>query len=300
TSKTWTIQHEPVMPEILGFTASPQDECNPSGSIVIEDWHVSSGDVTDFTFIWFRGSTDSDTLRDVNGIVITASAIDSTNYKAMGAGTYYVKAFTTSGVGIGCYSTPLVKIVVKDEIPAFAVEAYTYNPQTACNGYNGEISVIVNNELDFNNYDSRYDIRWYLGDVQDADLPDSDTLVTGHILSNVADGIYTVQIENLITGCEIFKVFTIEEDIQAPIITTSKVDNNTCVEIDGQPIFNGQVFATITNKPGTYVFEWYPGKLSTRPTSAPLDPDTLNNLAPGDYTVFATEIGGDQCNDSRG
>lgn len=285
---SYTVENAPIYPVITSATVVHQATCSPSGSITIENTHVSSGNVADYTFTWYRGGTDaSDIIGGVNG-----PQLNNVNYAMIGADTYYIMAKAENGDGIGCETQVFFEVKIDNVTPDLTIETLTYSPQTSCTTDNGAVSIIINGDTDYANYSSRYDINWYEGDIGNA-LPTTPSLGTSNIITGLAPNqYYTVQVFDRNTECPTYKLFRIEDKTVNPIVNTSKVDVTYC-DAD-----NGEAFANVMNKPGHYNYEWYIGHFdfTNIPTGAPYATgQRITGLSSGDYTVFAIEQGGDLC-----
>lgn len=285
---SYTVEDKPVYPAITGAAVVHKDECRPTGSITIENGHVPSNNVADYTFTWYRGGTDaSDIIPGING-----PELNATLYPAIGADTYYVMAKTVNGNGLGCETRLPFEVIIDDIIPTLTIETLTYSPQTSCTTNNGEMSIIIDGDTDYGNYGSKYVINWYEGDIGGA-TPTTPSIGNSNVITGVTPNqYYTVQVVHQNTGCSTYKIFRMEDETVNPVVNTSKTDVTHC-DAD-----NGEAFAIVLNKPANYVYEWYSGyyDITNMPTGAPLATgQRITGLAPGDYTVFVTEQGGDQC-----
>lgn len=277
TSSVW-VENDLLNPAITNATIQHRDMCTFNGSIVIEDSHVSSGDVDDYTFTWYRGSTNvDDIIADVDGHVL-----DKDTYPEIGEDTYYVVATI-----LGC-ETPPFTAIIENNIPPLTIAVTDHQPQTSCMDDNGAVTITINEDTDYANYLNKYEIKWYEG-------INTDPLTTATALSEYDDqyavndigaGEYTIHVWNNTTECFAYRPIYIEDKVAAPIISPSKEDVTSC------SVNNGSAFVGVRNPSvsGNYEYEWFLGNLNGHPgTASDYTGQSLDILSIGDYTVFVTE-----------
>lgn len=284
TSKFW-VENDPVYPEILNATIQHQDKCVPSGSIVIENAHLSYGNVSDYEFTWYRGSTTSDPLKDGNN-PITENTLDKDTYPEIGAGTYYVVATIITSDGLGC-KTRAFTAIIEDNVPPLTIAVTDHQPQTSCMEDNGTVIIAINNDTDYANYINKYEIKWYEGINTDPATTATPFDEDEYTVDELGAGDYTVHVWDKTTVCFAYRVISIEDEIVVPIISPSKEDVTSC------SVNNGSAFVGVRNPSmsGNYEYEWFLGNINDHPGTTPdYTGQSLDNLSIGDYTVFVTEF----------
>lgn len=280
TSSAW-VGNEFVYPEILNATIQHQDRCEPSGSITIENAHLSYGNLADYEFTWYRGSTHfTDIIAGVNGPIL-----DETTYPQIGADTYYVTATIVTPNGLGC-ETLAFTATIEYNVPPLTIAVESFQHLTSCAEENGAASITINMDTDYANYASKYEIKWYVGintDPASAALPFAEDV---YEVEELGAGSYTVHVRNRATSCFATRVITIEDQIVQPIVNISKEDITIC------SFDNGRAFASLRNPvaSNSYEYEWFVGNHSFHPGTVPYSTShTIDNLSAGDYTLFVTQ-----------
>src|SRR5690606_34148838 len=199
----FTVEDLPVYPVISDATVVDQNLCDASGSITIEDAHLSFGTVADFTFTWYRESLSSTALVDVGGLQITGAELNSTISAAMGAGTYYV--FATSG--LECTSQQPYTIIVGEDIAEPEIN-FAQTANTSCDIEDGNANGVLTATAATTgtNVAANSIFEWFIGDGTDVIFTaDYGTITQTNdytsTITNAKPGVYTLRVTDEATGC---------------------------------------------------------------------------------------------------
>ncbi|MEO1051549.1 MAG: gliding motility-associated C-terminal domain-containing protein [Bacteroidota bacterium] len=216
------------------------------------------GTTTGFTFEWYDG----------NNILPTPSFTGPV-YTNLAAGDYTVVAIDNAS---RCASDP-VNVTVSQTMPP-TVSLVKNADQTSCDASapNGELTATGTGGS------GNFTFEFFNGQNTLA----ANSIGTGNAISGLASGTYTVLITDITTGCTATAEETINENVVVPFLSVTPTDITICVPP------NGSVTANVSiDTPGDYTFSWYTGPI-VDPGQIIADTDnTINDLAPGQYTVQA-------------
>ncbi|MDN5213083.1 VCBS repeat-containing protein, partial [Fulvivirgaceae bacterium BMA12] len=220
-------------------------------------------ETADYTFNWYDGTSVSG-APDFTGPV----------YSNLSDGDYTVFALHNTA---GC-SSDTVTITVNLTPQSITAAIILQAQYTNCNNPNGHLEAEVNGGEPV----GLFTYEWYQGD----NIFTSPLIGTSHSMTGLAPGQYTLLVTEKATGCQTIETYTIIDDSVPPVVNASATDA-TCPNPT-----SGTVTANVNGVNGGHSFAWYIGN-SVKPT-ADFTTNTVNNLAPGDYTVVATK-NSDQC-----
>jgi hypothetical protein len=212
---------------------------------------------TDYTFFWFRGAVDA--TPDFTGAV----------YSGIAAGTYSVFArhktaqcnSDTAQVDVGLYTGPL-KVTI---IPLASV--------TDCKNPNGSLKAVADSN---GQPASAFTFAWYQGN----DIFTSPQIGVSDVATNLKAQTYTVLVTEKLSGCQTVESRAVPSTVAPPDVVATKTD------IICSASNSGKASATADGGTSGFKFEWYKGT-AVKP-AADFTGASLTNLAPGTYTVIAT------------
>lgn len=272
-SQTVQVADNRVLPT-LSLTPTPNSICDPSLTSPAVDFNgqVNAaitnqiGALTDYTFTWHDGGTDTDPV-DGSSTTGTLGKLNGGQYTA-----------TVLHAPTGCVSDPYTAQVLNNQtlptITSSVVASTNCDPLLA----NGEAHVT---DVSGAGTGPPFTFKWYSGNVPN---PGSELSITAD-LTNQQGGAgqnYTVLVTNQTSGCQNTNTAQIPDAKSVPSITASGSDNDKCVAPD-----DGTGFLTSLSYGGSpvaapyngYTFNWSNGATST----------TVNALAAGTYTLTATK-----------
>lgn len=289
--KTYTIGDDRTVPKITAATFDPQDICDPSGRIEIENAHLAPGNVADYTFTWYRGGKNSTDI--INGVA-AGPILDKTTYSDMGAGTYYVTI--TAKDGTGCTSAPY-EVIIDDNSVELQL-AFTQTSNTACDldDVNGALTATATT-IDPNSSATDLSFTWHI--VHDNGHEElfvdgthgsiDNSIGLENTLSDVKPGKYKVFVKDTRTGCSITATWTVKDQpIMPEIDTYTALDQDICDPSGSIVISNMKTGST-----NDYVFTWYRAGTDVNNiipgiTGAELNNITYPAMGAGTYYVKAT------------
>ncbi|WP_420581479.1 gliding motility-associated C-terminal domain-containing protein [Reichenbachiella sp.] len=294
---TYTINTDPQEHTIDALTSLTHiEDCGATGSAVVEDADVTSGDRDDYDFTWYEDDA------------VTPIATAANDYELLGlaAGTYFVEA---EHVLFGC-NTPMVEFEIEDQtvVPTLSLTLNVID--TSCdpdaNEGNGAIDWSITNDDGGN-----YSYQWYAGtSVAGGTILSNGVSINGAVgaaamvssgtLSGVDGGFYTLRVideQNTSDNCFVDATFELDEDI--PTITiaaagSSNTPNDNCSGggYNGQfQITNVAVNGTPTGGTAGFDFSFTKSGGAHGGTQVGTNP-LIIDLEPGDYEVIITDATG--------
>jgi hypothetical protein len=221
-------------------------------------WVDPSQTTTGYTFLWYNGASTKPTA-DFTGAT----------YTNLATGKYTVVARHNASQ---CISSP--KTVTITVTPAALVTIDGSSDYTTCDDTqpNGSASASVSGVTD------GYTFQWFIGQNTTNALPGGNTpSITG-----LKKGIYTVRVTDQ-NNCAATAEVTINNSVVPSDLTLATKSNSTSCEPS-----NGTItVATSPDDATHYTFFWYSGNVVKTTPDFTETGATLNNLAPGTYTVRA-------------
>ncbi|WP_436516173.1 gliding motility-associated C-terminal domain-containing protein [Ekhidna sp. To15] len=284
---TFSVISNPVIPTLnesaIQARAVPDTICvgTPSGGFVINDTDVSTNDLTDFEIRIYTGAIG---VGELPGSPYTNTAATSISYTDLAADDYYITAENTAS---GCFTATAV-INVKDSVRNPQISLVSVTPNEDCGGgiVIGGLEVIIDNVYDENDH---FNVQWFtgIGAVGGNEIGGANSV----ILSGVTGGPYSVEVENINTGCISTKDFTIPTQDEALFITDYSVDNVTyCIDNGSFAVkeisFGGVVIDSAQMViDGIYDLEVYttPGNVLSGVTGTNPNEFIIENLGIGSY-----------------
>ncbi len=256
----------PVLPRPVSITAlKVSDNAKCPGSTTPDNGAVRAfipkagggENTTDYTFFWFKGAVDA--TPDFTGPV----------YSGVPAGVYRVFArhktalcnSDTAQVDVGLYTGPL-KVTIN-----------LIAPVTDCKNPNGSLKAIADSN---GQPASAFTFAWYQGN----DIFTSPQIGVNDVATNLKAQTYTVLVTEKLSGCQTVESRAVPSTVAPPVVVATKTD------IICSASNSGKVSATADGGTGGFKFEWYKGA-AVKPSPDFTGPSE-NNLAPGSYTVVAT------------
>ncbi len=195
-----------------------------SGTLIINDADVSTGDLTDFEIRITQGSVAGAPLA---GSPFTNPAATSISFTNLAADDYFVVAENTT---TGCISTTAI-INVSDSVRNPQVALIEMIPDEDCGGgvNAGGLEVLVDSQFDHTDH---FTFLWEIAGGGAVGVTDNEATLTG-----VAAGDYQVTVTNTLTSCDIVRTYTITNvPINPSISDFAVVENNICDDDnDGAP-----------------------------------------------------------------
>ncbi len=210
----------------------------------------------DYNFFWFRGAVDG--TPDYNGAV----------YTGIPEGTYSVYATHKTA---GCNSDTAT-VVVNRINTSVTASINLITGVTSCTNPNGQLQAIANNG---NEPATNFTFAWYEGN----DIFTSPQIGVAATATNLKALTYTVLVTHKASGCQTVESFTVPNNTNVPVVTTTQVDL-LCSNAN-----SGSATATVGGTTAGFTFRWYNGN-TVKPT-----PDFTGsvyaNRPAGNYTVIA-------------
>ena len=261
---TVNVAHNAVYP-VLAATDTDQSNCdpaNPNGQLSAN----VGGATAPYRFNMFTGSS-------TNG----ADELTGSPAPVVGSLTAGLYTVMVTDTATGCTDT--TEVTINDNLVYPTVTASMIAPQSNCTAgiLDGEVGALVGGTA------VGYTFFWFDGVTFPADTAAVDFI--GANYSSLAAGSYTVVAMDDATKCigdtataEVTDVTTL------PNITTSPTPNTAC----DTSAYNGVLSADVGGliEP-VYSFVWFEGQ-SINPADSIGNTSTMNNMAPGIYTVLAT------------
>lgn len=282
--------------DILTVSKNDQLICYPDGSITVST--LSSGIPGNYTYEWYRGSVASPVLVDNFAAPIAVATlipgVAATQYPAMGADAYFVKAIKNpgTGVGSGCETPPFrVDVLDLSSIPRVQ---FLYLPNSSCDPVNPNGTVIADATEQSGANGDTYTFVWTLNAAALPPVTSQTDTNNSSTLGNSFEGAYILTVTNTSnTGCQTVAGLDVTKDTNLSIpniVNLAKNDPLDClnsgdaqvtgISINGGPLITGAQLTT------DFTYEWYagafPGGLTGVTTPASI------NLGPGTYFVVAT------------
>ena len=274
----FTIGTRQASPELFVTKLSDQISCDPDGSVEISGIRLNNENenLGDYTYTWYKGSTDIDGANNFKAEAGTTGDNTGTSYDQLSAGTYFVEAANSA---TGC-STNIIQFTITDEsFDLQVIDDFISPPIVACDPSQyaeGEIEIdVLNSPVFFT--------TWYQGDQEDASkllpgLTGKETNVRG-----LVPGTYTVRVTDSLTNCSTVRRYTVQ-GIEVPLaVFPSSQPQISCTSGDGA------VGVTMNGGRGEYVVNWYAG---TTTTGTPINANGsffVENLSSGTYTVAVSD-----------
>ncbi|MCH7513500.1 MAG: gliding motility-associated C-terminal domain-containing protein, partial [Bacteroidetes bacterium] len=258
-------------PNIIEVSKTDPVDCNPTGRLEVISVQINGqpANVVDFEFEWYLDNVDpANLILNSSGIPITTA-----NLENQLPGQYFVIA---RDLNTRCESIAKEVNILSDNIIFPDVEINLDRPQTSCDvtNPNGQLSATVDGGNDDTNPD--YVFLWYSGFDTSGSVAG-----TGSTLTNAKAGGYTVEVQNIITGCSSTAIFVIEDKTEELRLQLSV----SSLAVDFCNVDNGVIEARVTNHTvGNFRYDW------TGPNGFTATGDRIENVEPGTYNVIATDI----------
>ena len=258
-------------PNIIEVSKTDPLDCNPTGRLEVIRVQINGqpANVADFEFEWYLDNLDpANLILDSIGNPVTTA-----NLENQLPGQYFVIA---RDLNTRCESIAKEVNILSDNIIFPDVEINLDRPQTSCDvtNPNGQLSATVDGGNDDTN--PNYIFKWYSG--FDTSGPVAGT---GSTLANAKAGGYTVEVQNIVTGCSSTAIFVIEDKTDELRLQLSV----SSLAVDFCNVDNGVIEARVTNHTvGNFRYDW------TGPNGFIAAGDRIENVEPGTYNVIATDI----------
>ena len=258
-------------PNIIEVSKTDPVDCNPTGRLEVISVQINGqpANVADFEFEWYLDNVDpANLILNSSGIPITTA-----NLENQLPGQYFVIA---RDLNTRCESIAKEVNILSDNIIFPDVEINLDRPQTSCDvtNPNGQLSATVDGGNDDTNPD--YVFIWYSGFDTSGSVAG-----TGSTLTNTKAGGYTVEVQNIITGCSSTAIFVIEDKTEELRLQLSV----SSLAVDFCNVDNGVIEARVTNHTvGNFRYDW------TGPNGFTATGDRIENVEPGTYNVIAIDI----------
>ncbi|WKN43359.1 gliding motility-associated C-terminal domain-containing protein [Tunicatimonas pelagia] len=274
---TFQVRTQVIRPILTATKTSDQFNCDPAGGAAEVVNVTLNGNVEasgDYQYVWYTNDP-TDPANEFGTADGYGLATDSLSANALPAGTYFVRA--VSRLPGGCASLP-VQITIADSTQDVVVVLDNIaDPIVACEPSDdpeGFIEVEVRNSTDVIT-------RWYEGAV--ITNPADSLIGLSNLLEveNLVPGTYTVWVQDMLTGCETTRTYTIEGVAIPLILSASSSPFTSCVAP------NGQVAANVNGGSGNYVYRWLDS--SGNAVSSSDDQNLVEGLENGTYTVQVSD-----------
>ncbi len=267
-----------------------------SGTLIINDADVSTGDLTDFEIRIYTGAVG---VGELAGSPYTNTAATSISYTNLAGSDYYITAENTT---TGCLAATAI-VNVKDSVRNPQVTLVSMTPDEDCGGgvNAGALEVLIDGQFDHTDH---FDVQWFTGfGAVGGNEIGAENAVT---LTGYPAGPYSVSIRNQNTDCSIFRNYTITNVQIFPSISDYAVGNNNICDDDNdnnpvdvgtfeliETTFDGNTFDQVAMA-GNYQLEIF-----TLPALTPVvdnngaTPFLFEELSAGDYRAIVTKIDSD-------
>ncbi|MBR07011.1 MAG: hypothetical protein CMP48_04925 [Rickettsiales bacterium] len=243
TTETFTMVDDYPDPLQISVSSEGNSRCIPdyNGQLAATVINIPEGKaLSGYQFYWFDGD-QKQALRNGSLVPTDADHI-GTLYTQLDSGNYTLMVI--DGTDVFCVSDTIVARVrnLRDE-PDFRVDIV--NQVTICDPerVNGRAAIgYTENDI------FRYTFNWYAGTGAD-----TVNIGSGSEMDSLAVGVYTVILNDVITGCESTLEFNMEDATvipPAPSVTILQHRTN-CSEPDGRAL------ARVNGESDGYLFEWF-------------------------------------------
>lgn len=261
----------PVIPSGQAQTIRDVMNCiNPqSGKVSAFAYLPGSGiadpDTTSYRFTWYNSSNG------VRGSLIPNQPVNGPSAWGLPIGFYEV---VITDIRTNCTSIdPIAPVEITEGFTLPVATMQRIRPQTSCDPAfsNAALQAIVTENGVPAADQSQYHFYWYQGQNTLTRLQDNtNTIIDNPLLDNVQGGVkgggqsYTVQVIHKITGCAAIADTTAAENINYPVVSLTKTDNEICPN-DLNIAYNGDVASTVqfaalpVSDFTNYTFNWYTG-----------------------------------------
>ncbi|HYC86342.1 MAG TPA: T9SS type A sorting domain-containing protein [Chryseosolibacter sp.] len=123
---------------------------------------------------------------------------------------------------------------------------------------------------------SNYSFEWY-----SAPNAEGDIISTGVTADELAEGIYTVRVTNLSTGCQAVVSSEVEAELSVPMVTVQSTPNTSCTIQS-----NGSLTTVVTGS--DFSFEWFEGIAAEGAVIS--SSAAISQKPDGTYTVRVTDV----------
>ncbi|MGC4023348.1 MAG: gliding motility-associated C-terminal domain-containing protein [Cyclobacteriaceae bacterium] len=298
SSQAQVVLLQGTVPISLVASVIDQAVCKPDGTITVGNISVNNsvdGNHNNFNFKWYQNDPTTAIIASGVGVDVLSTA----NFPAIAKGTYYVTVTRLAGVqpGSGCTSSPLRKDINDVHVNP-TIAAASINPDVYCIGGPGSGNIKINESSPLN-----FTYTWYTGDNTSGTIVLTVGGTNGEVAQNLQDGDYTVLVKDNSSNCTSQQSYTVPN--QPTVVSISGVsvgDVMNCNIATGGPMSNGSATITsvqennVSQPLGSYNFVWKDASSTQLQNSGAT---TLSGLAPGDYTVVATNTTSN-CNSDMG
>ncbi len=277
----------PLAKEFIDATVTNIINCN-----TLNDGFITAGVIDEngdpitsgHKFNWYNGNSVKATIDFEDNSAPGGVSV----YDNLVAGEYTLEVYNNN---TGC--TIVETFTVSAPTPITTVNA-TATPNTACDitMFNGTATVLdVDGETDF----TLFNIEWFLGQTTDPidKIAGTDDLTS---LSNLAPGIYTIQVTNIATNCIASTEVSVVDTPPTIVATASTIPQTNCAPADGE------LTGVASGGAAPYDFLWYDGNIATPDLSVPdftatsatdgAQSTPITGRAAGDYTLVVRDANG--------
>ncbi|WP_421765287.1 gliding motility-associated C-terminal domain-containing protein [Ekhidna sp.] len=219
-----------------------------SGTLIINDSDVSSGDLSDFEIRIYTGAVGSGELAGSPYTNIVATSI---SYTTLASNDYFITAENTT---TGCM-TATGMISIEDSVRNPQVTLVSMTPDEDCGGgvNAGGLEVLIDGQFDHTDH---FTVQW-VNDATGNNVSTDFAGVTDNevALQGVPSGNYTVTVTNTNTSCSISRSYAVTNVQELPSIFNYTVTNNDICDDDndGNPLDVGSFELVETNFKGTII-----------------------------------------------
>jgi hypothetical protein len=296
-SQTTILKSElPVI--ITAATSTPQDVCDPDGSVTVTTVTVAGGvePNPDFAFTWFQ----NDPSTQIVAATANNTVLDVTDFATIGAGTYYVVAKRIANdPGRDCISAPLrVDIEDQTEDPTVVMTPFT---NTSCSTTIFEGSILVDVTDPGSVATATYTYTWNAANptvIANTAVANDDGTGADDNPTLLKEGVYNLDVENNATGCVVSAQTTILKTELPVIITDATSTPQDVCDPDGSVTVTQVTVAGSVEPNPDFDFTWFQNDPSTQIVAATTNNSVLDmvdypTIGAGTYYVVAKRTAND-------
>jgi hypothetical protein len=286
--------NETLTPPVVTVTPTNMTTCMPLNGELVANVTPLLGN---YTYYWYNGSGASNEAFVIANANFTVANNNQYSNLAPGSYTVVVQDNVTK-----CNASQVVG-TLSDASPAINITVTNVALPTTCGATNSEMDATANGVT------AGYSFDWYAGVPSNSGVPNYFTnppvfnppgsLGSGDKLFGQVDGLYTVQVTDLSTGCKNFLPNTLPFQNAHAVIKIVKKNSTICPYTTGNGSIEIEIFNPVAPPPpvGTNETSYVVSLLQGATTIvAPFNPTVpvgsfvvSNTLAPGSYTLAVQE-----------
>ncbi len=269
-ARTFTIRDRQIKPIVMSAMSDGNFLCldgsvnTPNGTITVDRLTAGSTIITntatfesDYNFYLYEDESDynpNTPASNAVGIQVAGTA-DNYQFTDLDPGTYYVAVQYDAS---SCLSPFLREVIVPDYTPEMTLSLKEQEIFIECTGADeGKLRVEVQNAV------GGFTFNWYEGsDTSGPLVPGAINVGRSSTIENLTNNEYTVEvIDQSGQACIITETFTVALKQIIPVLSASKLSDQTVCNADGSIRVNGIQINGTTADTTQYELTWYKGSV---------------------------------------